>query len=699
MTEIGSTERGFSFDRFKMWPTERLLTNGDEIVHLTPRVFDLLEVLVKNSGQVVSKEVLLDTVWAERNVEEGNINRTVSTLRKHLGLQTNGNDFIETVPKFGYRFLAHVSEIEPETSIAVENNVAAMSPSRFKTIAIVVLLLAVATAIGAFALWRQSGTARVLSAEKNVLIRLTNSDIDEGKPEFTADGRIRFFRETSFVMNADGSNARRDASIPNLRSGIWSPDAAKVMFYKEGDTKTAYFANADGNGEIKLPFTFGNCQWSADGTRFLYQSGVRQADGGVNSNIYFYNVESGVIDTIVESPSFDGDPSFAPDENSILFVSDRDGNLDIYSKDLTTGEIKRLTVDPAHDAFPTYSPDATQIIFSSQRDKEDRDIFIMNADGTGVRRVTDLASNENINNASWSRDGTKILLLSDSSGKDNVFMMNIEPFAPTPMFPKSLDQVRSITPVPGNDKFVATIETSAENFEFWLLDSAGEKIAKIASTNILSVPKVSPDGSQIVFVNKIDGNSEIFTLSLDGGEPQNISNHPHTDAAPAYSSDGTRIVFVSNRGDNRAAYGIFTMNADGGNVRQLYFANSFAHYPTYSPDGKRIIFNDDKIGGKTGNFELFSIDAETGGDEQRLTFRRRYDVQPAISPDGKRIAFVSDAGGNSEIYLMNADGSSLVRITRDIADDNYPVWSSDGGKIFFTTNRSGKFEIFSVAIP
>ncbi|MGB7202363.1 MAG: winged helix-turn-helix domain-containing protein [Pyrinomonadaceae bacterium] len=698
MSEINNNDKGFSFDRFKMWPSERLLTNGDKIVHLTPRVFDLLEVLVRNSGQVVSKEVLLDTVWAERNVEEGNINRTVSTLRKQLGHQTNGNDFIETVPKFGYRFLSHVSEIEPDASVAVEDNAATEPSRRLKTFPIAALIITVVIAISAFAWLRKSAPTNKLSAEKNVLIRLTNSDIDEGKPEFTADGRIRFTRETSFIMNADGSAAHRDETIPNLRSGIWSPDGTRVMFYKDGETKTAYLANADGSGEIKLPFTFGNCQWSADGKRFLYQSGVRQSDGGVNSNIYIYNLDTGVIDTIVEGPSFDGDPSFAPDGSSILFVSDRDGNLEIYSKDLAAGETKRLTVDPAHDAFPTFAPDGTQILFSSQRDKEDRDVFIMNADGTGVRRVTDLASNEGISNTCWSRDGTQILLLSDASGKFNVYLMNIEPFAPGPIFTDSTDQIRGVKPVPGSDKFVATVERNAESFEFWLMESPGKRIAKIASTNNLSVPNVSPNGSLIVFVNKVDGNSEIFAVSLDGGAPQNISNHPHTDAAPAWSPDGTRIVFVSNRGDNRAAYGIFTMNADGSGVRELYFANSFAHYPTYSPDGKRIIFNDDKIGGKTGNFELFSIDAETGGDEQRLTFRLRYDVQPAISPDGKRIAFTRDAGGNGEIFVMNSDGSGVVRVTRDLADDNYPVWSSDGKQILFTSNRSGKFGIYALSV-
>lgn len=699
MSDNGRANKGFSFDRFKMWPSERLLTNGDKIVHLTPRVFDLLEVLVKNSGQVMSKEVLLETVWAERNVEEGNINRTVSTLRKRLGHQANGNDFIETVPKFGYRFLSHVSEIEPEISVAVETN-AATKPSRYpRTIALTALILATLVVITVLVWLRSSTPTNKLSSEKNVLVRLTNSDIDEDKPEFTADGRIRFFRETSFIMNADGSDARRDETIQNLSSGIWSPDGSKVIFYKDGDAKTAYLANADSSGEIKLPFTFGNCQWSADGKRFLYQSGVRQSDAGLNSNIYIYNLDTGIIDTIVEGPSFDGDPSFAPDENSILFVSERDGNIEIYSKDLTTSETKRLTFDPAHDAFPTYAPDGTQILFSSQRDKEDRDIFLMNSDGSDVRRVTNLPSNENISNTCWSRDGTKILLQSDASDKDNIYLVNIEPFAPTPVFPDSADEVRSVTPVPGSDKFVAMIENGAESFELWLLESSGKKIAKIASANTQSVPKVSPDGEQIVFVNKVDGNSEIFTVSLDGGEPQNLSDHAHTDASPAWSPDGKRIAFVSNRGENRAAFALFTMSSDGSDVRQLYFANSFAHYPAYSPEGKRIVFNDDKIGGRTGNFELFSIDAETGGDEQRLTFRRRFDAQPTISPDGTRIAFVSDIDGNSEIYLMNSDGSGIVRITRDVADDNYPVWSNDGKELYFSSDRNGKYSIYSINLP
>src|ERR1043166_9668603 len=111
MTENGHKHRCLQFGNFRLYPGERLLTAGQERVPLTPRVMDLLIVLVENGGAVVSKESLFDTVWADTTVEEGNLNLTISSLRKHLGSQSNGSGIIETVPKLGYRFIAPVSEI------------------------------------------------------------------------------------------------------------------------------------------------------------------------------------------------------------------------------------------------------------------------------------------------------------------------------------------------------------------------------------------------------------------------------------------------------------------------------------------------------------------------------------------------------------------------------------------------------------
>ena len=87
-----------------------------ERVSMSPRVFDLLLVLVENAGRLVSKETLMSQVWADSFVEEGNLNQTVSRLRRVLGDTPNETRFIETVPRIGYRFIAPVELVEDGTS-------------------------------------------------------------------------------------------------------------------------------------------------------------------------------------------------------------------------------------------------------------------------------------------------------------------------------------------------------------------------------------------------------------------------------------------------------------------------------------------------------------------------------------------------------------------------------------------------------
>ncbi|HEX5887079.1 MAG TPA: transcriptional regulator, partial [Pyrinomonadaceae bacterium] len=89
---------------------ERVLLRDGEIVPLTPKVFDILMTLVENSGQVVSKESLMKRVWPDTYVEEGNLTQNISLLRKALGESPGGVQFIETVPRRGYRFVAAISE-------------------------------------------------------------------------------------------------------------------------------------------------------------------------------------------------------------------------------------------------------------------------------------------------------------------------------------------------------------------------------------------------------------------------------------------------------------------------------------------------------------------------------------------------------------------------------------------------------------
>ena len=108
MEEQGN--HSYAFGRFSLDSAERLLLRDREAVPLTPKAFDILLTLVENNGRVVEKDELMKRVWPNTFVEEGNLTQNVSLLRKALGESANGIQFIETVPRRGYRFVAPVIE-------------------------------------------------------------------------------------------------------------------------------------------------------------------------------------------------------------------------------------------------------------------------------------------------------------------------------------------------------------------------------------------------------------------------------------------------------------------------------------------------------------------------------------------------------------------------------------------------------------
>src|SRR5438105_4562528 len=110
------TETSYEFGPFRVDARERRLLRGGEVVPLTPKVFDILLVLVQNRGHILSKDEVMKLVWPNTAVEEGNIARNVSTLRNALDERPRESKYIETVPWRGYRFIAAVKEVPVESA-------------------------------------------------------------------------------------------------------------------------------------------------------------------------------------------------------------------------------------------------------------------------------------------------------------------------------------------------------------------------------------------------------------------------------------------------------------------------------------------------------------------------------------------------------------------------------------------------------
>ena len=705
--------RIYRFGEYRLSADDRMLLRGKERVPLSPRALSVLIVLVESAGRLVSKETLMSRVWSDSFVEEGNLNRTVSRLRKILGETPDENRFIETVPRVGYRFIADVELVTDDTAAATAAAAAPAAeavarkaeetrwPGKFWTMVSLAAVLACLAGVAVW-FWRSRAASppeRGRKEEKYAPVRLTDNPTGDMNPRVTRDGKIRFLRRRggqglSFVMDGDGGNQRRDATVPGLGAGFWSPDGKRVLFYKEDDdSHTLFLANADGTGEIKLPFLSGNFDWSPDGTRILFQS------GRPNSDIFLYTLATGKIETVVGGPAFDADPAFSPDGRQLAYVSDRDGNFEIYLQNFDGTGLRRLTDHPAHDQFPSFSPDGTEIAFNSNREGENFDVYVMSADGGRVFRVTNWKGDETVYPGCWSADGTRLVFVSDREGKDSIYLVNVEPFAPREVLTDAANDLLFPSYSPDGREILCQAEAADKTGELRVYDTTTKRARTLlkAETGATS-PKFSPRGDLIVFQNLVGGQADIFLINPDGGGLRRLTDDPAPDKMPAFSPDGSRILFGSSRDGNYAILQLYVMNGDGSNQRRVYYSGGTSINPSWSPDGREIVFANDKEESRTGNFEIFAVAPETAEPERRLTFRRRWDFYPVFSPDGRHIAFVSNSDGNSEIYLMNADGSGLLRLTRDPAEDTQPSWAPDGRRVVFSSNRGGKFGIYELAV-
>lgn len=109
-----NTNHFYEFDGFRLDPIERLLSFRETPLQLEPKVFDLLILLIQHQGHLIEKETLMQNIWPNTFVEESNLTRNISTLRRVLEGVAAGHQFIETIPKHGYRFIAEVKEVRSE---------------------------------------------------------------------------------------------------------------------------------------------------------------------------------------------------------------------------------------------------------------------------------------------------------------------------------------------------------------------------------------------------------------------------------------------------------------------------------------------------------------------------------------------------------------------------------------------------------
>lgn len=211
----------------------------------------------------------------------------------------------------------------------------------------------------------------------------------------------------------------------------------------------------------------------------------------------------------------------------------------------------------------------------------------------------------------------------------------------------------------------------------------------------LACEKFIPSSSQpslsgnIVYQSDQDGNFELYLMDLHNREPVRLTNNSANDVDPAFISFTNQIGFVSDRQDVRNLY---IMDISGENTSAVTdYEDINIDYPDWSADGKFIavsLVEECMPPAEVCYYDIYVMNAD-GTDFENLTNTPESEWVPVWSPDGQRIAFSSDRDGDSEIFLMNKDGSDLVQLTENDGHDGRPRWSPDGSEIAFETDRDG----------
>jgi Tol biopolymer transport system component len=264
----------------------------------------------------------------------------------------------------------------------------------------------------------------------------------------------------------------------------------------------------------------------------------------------------------------------------------------------------------------------------------------------------------------WLKPNSKIAFKSRRDGNPEIYIMNPDGREQTRLtYNEITDRYPSWSP--DNTKIVFS---SGTPLKIHIMNIDGSNRINLDSTGWQ--PAWSPDGSKIAFTSYRDANTSIYVVNADGSNEIKLTDvFMVCNPAPNWSPDGKKIVY-SHEG------GIYTMNADGTN-QTLIAENPYRPYedPAFSPDGKKIAF---RYGERYGmppqpdfDSEIVIMNAD-GSNQIRLTDNNGWEAQPSWAPDGKKIVYVSDSG----IKVIDINSGNQINLTTNGLIDSDPSWSS-----------------------
>jgi DNA-binding winged helix-turn-helix (wHTH) protein/Tol biopolymer transport system component len=722
----------YEFEDFRLDAAERVLLRNGKPLPVTPKIYQLLLVLVENHGRIVEKDNLMNQVWADSFVEESNLTFTIRQLRKILGDDAHNPRFIETVPRRGYRFIADVRsmKIADEEKVTQEDKERKSSLSTDSPSSTVPVFTSHKTqshgAVVALANWRRD-EADDKSEESARACSPENLNGRTAKPEsFPNTSPVKYKRGNYFYVlaglisivvltgfgyglyrftyaNKKPSNfsmlkITRLTSNGKTKSAAVAPDGKFVAYVLDEDNRQSLRLKniATDSDVVILPpaetTPLGCVTFSPDGNHIYY---------GAKGTLFQLPVLGGTPKKVLErygGCSQANQITFSPDGKQFAFIrylsEEKEETAAIFIADADGTNERILASSKRPNIFTvsaSWSPDGKTIACGATNSKGFQEVvFVRVADGV-VSSIPHIRWN-GIRQVIWQSDGSGLLII---AAEEKSMISRIW----TLSYPSG--EVRKLTNDSNNylsisltaDRCSIVAARTQQEAHIWLLPGEDPSQGKQLTSGFDKYDGVFSIGWQsdgrIIYEAMPDDKGEFWTIDASGGSSKKIAVDVLSTAA---SPDGNYLVFSDMATANA---GLFRLNVGDGERKRLTIGDDSG--ATFSPDGRWIVFTR-----YAEDVALWKVSIE-GGEAIKLTNCSGYPVSPTVSPDGKFIAFIRGWSGTMShppLSIIPFEGGEIIKAF------NVPIatspgygkttlqWTADGQAINILNYRDGVSNIW-----
>jgi DNA-binding winged helix-turn-helix (wHTH) protein/Tol biopolymer transport system component len=638
----------YEFDEFRLDTEKKCLWHSDTLVSLTPKALETLLVLIKHRGDVVSKDDLLNEVWADTFVEESTLSQNILTLRKTLGAFHKDKQFIVTVPRRGFRFVAEVKEIvgdeavfivekRTRTHIVSEQIHDSLEPAKIilqKTflqryaVFSAILIGAVMITAGVFAL--------------NYFF----------KPPNLVETKFQNFSTSNLFSSAD------------IQRAIVSPNGKYLALIEQKGAETSLVLRqiAESNSlEIvpKFDGRFIGATFSPESDYVfyaVYPKDLRQGE------LYKIPILGGAPQLILKD--IDSNVSISSDSKKLAFIRrfPNEKETAVMIADADGKNEQKLSVRKFGEGFQSaaFSPDGEFIsasAFSTANPEKPMEIIFINTKNADQKLLTPQTWTW-IGETVWLKDGSGIVFVAYTTISpdltDEIWFLSF-PEGKARLLENGINGVFGLSLTADSNSLAAVKSNKITSFAISSIDFANEEKSFLTKTGDESLMPLGADWTvdgKIVYSTITNGNSDIWTRNADGTEQKQLTSDKFADVAPKVFEN--TIYFMSNR---TGLMSLWRMNADGVNQVQISENQDVASFDLL-PDGREIFYT-----ARTENIftqRLWKMSAD-GKNARQLT--EKATILPKVSPDGKTVAcyFPDTASGQFKLTLLSAENGEIIR--------------------------------------